>query len=100
MSFAVVSQPLNCSPNILNLGNWCNLNKFNRISLATVNLRCWRPPGLITLVFFALCMLVFEPTNPHLEQLNSSVVRSSYLASFEFQREAYQDIPKADSYVF
>jgi hypothetical protein len=71
MSLAVVLLPSNCSPNILNFGNWCNLNKFNRISLATVNLRDRPPPGLITLVFVALFMLVFEPANRQLKQLNS-----------------------------
>ena len=45
-------------------------------------------------------MLVFEPANPQLKQLNLSVVRSSYLATFEFQRDAYKYIPEADSYVF
>jgi hypothetical protein len=45
-------------------------------------------------------MLVFEPANRQLKQFNSSVVRSSYLATFEFQRDAYQYIPEADSYVF
>ena len=68
--------------------------------MATVNLRGRLPRGLITLVFFALFMLVFEPTNPQLKQLNLSVIRSSYLATFEFQRDAYQYIPEADSYVF
>lgn len=68
--------------------------------MATVNLRCWLPPGLISLVFFALFMLIFEPANPQLKQLNLSVVPSSYLATFEFQRDAYQYIPEADSYVF
>ena len=68
--------------------------------MATVKLRDRPPPGLITLVFVALFMLVFEPANSQLKQLNLSVIRSSYLATFESQRDAYQYIPEADSYVF
>jgi hypothetical protein len=45
-------------------------------------------------------MLIFEPANRQLKQLNLSVVRSSYLATFEFQRDAYQYIREANSYVF
>jgi hypothetical protein len=89
MSVAVVSLTSNCTSNILNFGNGGKHTQLNRISLATVNLRLRPPPTLINMFFFALFLLVFERANPQREQLNSSFVHSSCLASFEFQRDAY-----------
>jgi hypothetical protein len=89
MSVAVVSLSSNCNFNLLNFENGGKYSQLNRILLATIKLRFRLNFTLVSMFLFALFLLVFERANPQPEQLNSSFVHSSYLATFEFQMDAY-----------